>query len=120
MLPASPSRVHFKSVTFASGACDAQAVDDIANARQALDQILGVAFFIACFHAARQHDLAIGDGDVDVAGVDVRIVRETLTHIFFDALVGTPITTRSAATEFADLSLLPAARLAFGGIATAI
>ena len=57
------------------------------NPGDGIGAILGAPLRALRVHLAGQRDLAVGYRNFDIAGIDIRIVRETVVDVLGDALV---------------------------------
>src|SRR5688572_11487846 len=82
-----------KATLFSSGlprgsdALDAQIVLNVRHARSEFRQVLGAALEAAARDGAVEGDLAVLYDNLDVRGIDQRVLRQALAHILMDALV---------------------------------
>src|SRR5215212_3734785 len=75
---------------------DAQIVLDMAHARDRLRDVLGAALLLAVADRARERDLPVLNGDLDLGGVDHGIVGQMLVDILPNPVVRAPIVLRPA------------------------
>jgi hypothetical protein len=84
----------------------AQVVLDVGDAGHPLGNVLGPPPRLAAVHRARERHLAAADADLDVGGVDVRVVGQPVADVLLDALVGAPVALGPAAAVV-DLTAAP-------------
>jgi hypothetical protein len=75
----------------------AKLVGDIAHPRNLRHKIFDHAFLVSAADGARKRDLTSGNLDFDLGRIDFMVAREKVTDLFFDPLVRTLVTFRSAA-----------------------
>src|SRR5262249_54874479 len=75
---------------------NAQLIAHVRHARHRFDDVFRAAFLFAAVHAPGENDHAVVHTDLDVARVNVPVVRQTVVYIFADAFVGTTVAARAA------------------------
>ena len=81
----------------------AEVVVDVRDAARRPGEVLGETARTAVRHPASQRDLAVFDRDIDVRGVDVRILGQPVAQVLEDARVRAPVIPRAAAGVAAGL-----------------
>src|SRR5690606_33255877 len=98
----------------------ADAVLDMAHAAARVRQVLGAVLHPALLDVAFQGHRAVADADLDVAGVDVRILGQALAQVLVDAGIGAGVVARAHAPVASPRrTVLPAAVAARAGLAAA-
>src|ERR671913_158806 len=92
-------------------AVHAQGVVDLANPGDPLDDVFRTPLVLALTHEARERYLAAVDGDLDIAGIDVLIIRKSIADILPDAFIGSLIALGTASGEL-SATFVPVAVLA--------
>src|SRR5678815_2249873 len=76
-----------------------ESIHHVIDSNHVLGDVFGQAFFVAVLRRPRQCDDSVGDGDVNVRGIDVRMRHESIADLFFDPLVRTPVAFWAAAEK---------------------
>src|SRR5690606_14833218 len=98
----------------------AHAVLDMAHPAARVRQVLGAVLHPALLDRAFQGDRAVADADLDIAGVDVRILGQALAQVLVDAGIGAGVVARAHAPVASPRrTVLPAAVAARAGLAGA-
>jgi hypothetical protein len=84
------------------------------HARHRVRQVFSTALVVAAGNHARERDLAVAHGHLDIGGVESGIVREMVVHILPDAFIG-PLVTARAPTPVLSAYLIPFATGALDG-----
>src|SRR5688572_13179170 len=79
----------------------AQGVVHLTHARHVFGDVLSMPLVMAIADEAGQRHLAVPYRDLDVAGIEVRIIGESIADVFADPLIRPLVALRSAAAELA-------------------
>src|SRR5262245_15555616 len=117
-----PTRVSLRRCSLVAGrlVIDAELVVDVHHARDALDDVLGQPLGVAARHSPHERDLPVLDLHLDVAGVDVAVLREPFADVFPDALVGPLISLGASPREGTGLTPGVRGRAALAVLALAV